>query len=68
MNDVDVPETIDSISPQWLTAALQERGPEIEVTGVTPEPIGVGVGQKGLLAPRISLLQDCGSGLTVFRN
>jgi len=54
MHDVDIPETIDAISPNWLTAALRERWPEIEVTGVTTEPIGVGVGQMSALA-RLSL-------------
>lgn len=50
MHDIDVPETIESISPQWITAALRGLWPEIEVTEVTTEPIGVGVGQMSVLA------------------
>lgn len=50
MLDIDIPETIDSISPRWLTVALRERWPEIEVTAVTMKPIGVGVGQMSVLA------------------
>jgi hypothetical protein len=32
-----VPETLDeALSPRWLTSALQQRFPGVEVTGVTP--------------------------------
>src|SRR6202046_3937608 len=35
-----VPATLDEVlSPEWLTAALSERFPGIEVTRVTPGPV-----------------------------
>ena len=39
-----IPKTIDDITPEWLSDALRRS-----VTGVTKEPVGVGVGLVGQL-------------------
>ena len=54
-----IPGSIDEITPEWLTAALQSSGTlrAAQVTGFEREPIGAGVGLLGELA-RLTLSYD----------
>lgn len=49
---VDIPSSMADVTPEWLTAALQEGGAVrgAEITAMELEPIGVGVGLLGDLA------------------
>ncbi len=44
MTALQIPSTIDDITPEWLTAALGEGGEECTVGSMTQEEIGVGLG------------------------
>lgn len=44
-----VPETPADVTPEWLTGALAQRWPGIEVRRVIGEPLGEGIGQISLL-------------------
>jgi Phosphotransferase enzyme family len=44
-----VPESVDEVTPQWLTAALRRCWPAICVTEVRAVPLGEGIGQMSVL-------------------
>jgi hypothetical protein len=58
-----IPESIDEITPLWLTEALRSTGTikQAAVTSLTREPIGAGVGLLGELA-RLTPVYDRAEG------
>ena len=46
---IGVPETPAEVTADWLTSALGQRWPGIEVRSVNAEPLGEGIGQISLL-------------------
>ncbi|HEY5680687.1 MAG TPA: phosphotransferase [Pseudomonadales bacterium] len=48
-DELAVPETPADVTPAWLTRALGQRWPGIEVRSVVGEPLGEGIGQISLL-------------------
>ncbi len=62
--NLPIPERLDELTPQWLTAALQETGelePQGEVLSVTQETLGEGAGFLGDIA-RLTLEYGGGTG------
>lgn len=59
MTSLSIPATMDEVTPEWLTAALRERGHlrEARVVEAPRERIGAGIGILGELA-RITLVYD----------
>lgn len=59
MQTAAIPQTVDALTPAWLTAALREQGSigDAAVTGVTAEVVGAGVGILCLLN-RLTLQYD----------
>jgi len=49
MSQPDMPRTTADVTPQWLTAALRGRWPEIEVRRADADVIGAGIGQMSVL-------------------
>lgn len=59
MTNLTIPASMDEVTPEWLTAALRERGHlrEASVIDAPRERVGAGVGILGELA-RIALVYD----------
>ena len=55
----DIPDDLESLSPAWLTHALQQAGTlkNAHITSLTAEPVGVGIGVIGQLF-RLQLAYD----------
>lgn len=56
-----VPTSTEALTPQWLSAALSSHERPIAISGVSVDPIGVGVGFMSLLF-RLTPTYESGSG------
>ena len=61
MTTLDIPQSPDALSPEWLTAALQSGAGNARVTSFDYEPIAAGVGFLGKLG-RLRLHYAEGAG------
>lgn len=67
-SNLTIPASAADISAEWLTAALRSGGSigaDVTVTGLSVEPVGVGIGLVGALA-RLSPAYEGGEGPTTI--
>jgi len=48
MADIPIPNSLDDLTPEWMTAALGQHGIDATATLVTPETIGEAAGANGV--------------------
>ena len=61
MADIIIPNALEDITPEWMTAALGQTGINAQVASVKPENIGEGTGANGVTA-RLKMTYGPGGG------
>ena len=60
MAEIDIPSSLEDLTPEWMTAALGQHGIDATATSVTPETIGEAAGANGVTV-RLKVAYAAGS-------